>query len=132
MKGNILSARSGQSPRPDGEKENAVMGSFRSKMSAALSKGSDKEGQSDSSATPLSKKGKKAVVMVDDENELQDNLNKARKPNIVTIRLQCENLISVDFGSASDPYAILYIKAEKDKNWRKLGQTETLNDNLSP
>ena len=70
--------------------------------------------------------------MVDDENEMQDNLEKAKKPNKVTIRLQCENLISVDFGGESDPYAILFMKAEKDKNWRKLGQTETLNNNMSP
>ena len=68
-------------------------------------------------------KGRKAnkCVMVDDENEMQDNLAKAKKPNKVTIRLACQGLADLDFMSASDPYAILYIKAEKDKNWRKLG-----------
>jgi hypothetical protein len=36
-------------------------------------------------------KGRKAnkCVMVDDENEMQDNLAKAKKPNKVTIRLAC-------------------------------------------
>ena len=35
-------------------------------------------------------------------------------------------------GDKSDPYAIVYFKAEKDKKWTKLGRTETRTDDLNP
>jgi Ca2+-dependent lipid-binding protein len=35
--------------------------------------------------------------------------------------IACSALIDMDTFSRSDPFAILYIKAEKDKIWRKLG-----------
>ena len=32
----------------------------------------------------------------------------------------------------SDPFAIVYIKAEKDFKWQRVGRTETINNNLCP
>ena len=32
----------------------------------------------------------------------------------------------------SDPFAVLYLKAEMDKVWRRVGRTETIMDNLDP
>jgi copine 5/8/9 len=38
----------------------------------------------------------------------------------------------MDIMSKSDPFGILYVKAEKETIWKKLGKTETLRNNLDP
>jgi len=67
---------------------------------------------------------------MDDED--MDMLAKAKKPNKVTIRIHCQDLMNVELISTSDPFAIFYLKGESDKVWRRIGQTETQMNKLDP
>ena len=67
---------------------------------------------------------------MDDED--MDMLDKAKKPNKVTIRIHCQDLMNVELISTSDPFAIFYLKGESDKVWRRIGQTETQMNKLDP
>jgi len=57
----------------------------------------------------------------------------------IELRVECANLEDRDYRSKSDPFVVLYYKAEgrdgrQDPNapWRPVAKTETLNDQLSP
>ena len=54
-------------------------------------------------------------------------------PHKVQITIACRSLVDVD-GPAdkSDPYCVVYFKAEKDKKWTKLGKTEIMMNELNP
>jgi hypothetical protein len=59
--------------------------------------------------------------MEQDIAETEEMLARAKKPNKVKMRISCKDLLDMDTFSRSDPFAILWIKAEKDKVYRKLG-----------
>ena len=60
-------------------------------------------------------------------------MNMVQSPHKIKIEIACKDLVDLDFGmGTSDPFAILYVKGEKDQKWIKLGQTETINSQLSP
>ena len=48
------------------------------------------------------------------------------------IHIKCKELVDLDVIGKSDPFAILYVKAENDKKWQKLGKTEVIENNLNP
>jgi hypothetical protein len=50
----------------------------------------------------------------------------------VELHLQGRNLSDLDVFSKSDPQAFVYIKEKKKNNWKLIGQTEKINDNLNP
>ena len=69
----------------------------------------------------------------DDVEEHAEAMDSIECPHKVQLSIACRSLIDVDGpGDKSDPYAIVYFKAEKDKKWTKLGRTETRTDDLNP
>ena len=38
----------------------------------------------------------------------------------------------MDLGDKSDPYAIIYAKAEKERKWQRVGRTKTVYNCLNP
>jgi hypothetical protein len=68
----------------------------------------------------------------EDLAEAEDMLSKAKKPNKVIVKIECRDLLDIELISKSDPYAVLYLRGEKEKNWRRIGRTETQKDNLDP
>ena len=69
----------------------------------------------------------------DDVEEYAEAMDSIECPHKVQLSIACRSLIDVDGpGDKSDPYAIVYFKAEKDKKWTKLGRTETRTDDLNP
>lgn len=71
--------------------------------------------------------------MGDDEfEEYKEGLDKINSPHKVELTLACKDLANKDFCGKSDPYAVVYIKGEKDPIWMKLGKTETIDDELNP
>ncbi len=60
--------------------------------------------------------------------EHTEAMNMVQSPHKIKIEIACKDLVDLDFGmGTSDPFAILYVKGEKDQKWIKLGQTETIN-----
>ena len=53
-------------------------------------------------------------------------------PHKVQIYVKCRDLADLDFTDKSDPYAVLYLKADKDKKWSYIGKTETRMNDLNP
>ena len=72
--------------------------------------------------------------MADDEvEEYNEAMDQVDCPHKVQISIACRKLADLDIGKGkSDPYAILYAKAEKDTKWYRIRQTETLQDDLDP
>lgn len=74
-----------------------------------------------------------AQVMGDDEiEEHAEAMDMIKCPHKVQIRLSCRNLLDMDLTGKSDPYAILYAKAEKEQKWQKIGKTKTIYNCLNP
>ena len=56
-----------------------------------------------------------------------------QSPHKVQVTISCRNLIDMDgIGNKSDPFAVLYIKAEKDVKWQRVGRTKTIPNCLNP
>lgn len=49
----------------------------------------------------------------------------------VELKISCRNLLDMDFFSKSDPFVVVYNKPQSG-NWREIGRTETIMDNLNP
>ena len=74
-----------------------------------------------------------AAIMGDDEiEEHAEAIELIQSPHKVKITIMCRDLADMDIGGKSDPYAICYLKGEKDKKWYKLGKTETQYEKLDP
>ncbi|CAN0475727.1 unnamed protein product, partial [Ascophyllum nodosum] len=41
-------------------------------------------------------------------------------------------LANVDFGSKSDPFAVVFMKTPDDTHWNEIGRTEVVANNLNP
>ena len=61
----------------------------------------------------------------DDVEEHAEAMDSIECPHKVQLTISCRSLVDVDLGGKSDPYALVYFKAEKDKKWTKLGRSET-------
>mmetsp|Transcript_27236 Transcript_27236/g.36400 ORF Transcript_27236/g.36400 Transcript_27236/m.36400 type:complete len:212 (+) Transcript_27236:172-807(+) len=68
----------------------------------------------------------------DEIEEYAEAIDMIQSPHKVTITIMCRDLADMDFGGKSDPYAVVYLKGEKDKKWCKLGSTATMPENLDP
>ena len=56
-----------------------------------------------------------AIIMKDDEiEEHAEAMDMIECPHKVQISLSCRNIADMDLGGKSDPYAIIYAKAEKE------------------
>ena len=54
----------------------------------------------------------------DQIEEYAEHVDTIQSPHKVQVTISCRNLIDMDgIGNKSDPYAILYAKAEKDLKW---------------
>ena len=54
----------------------------------------------------------------DQIEENAEHVDTIQSPHKVQVTISCRNLIDMDgIGNKSDPYAILYAKAEKDLKW---------------
>lgn len=51
---------------------------------------------------------------------------------MLELSISCRNLTNKDTLSKSDPQCTLYIKNLSDKDWREIGKTEVINDDLNP
>ena len=68
-----------------------------------------------------------------DEIEEQNvRLADAITPHKVEIYVKCRDLADLDFTDKSDPYAVMYLRAEKDTKWNKVGETEKVMNSLDP
>lgn len=79
--------------------------------------------------------GKRSPVQMltrDQIEESKQHFDNAKPHHKVEIHIKCKDLVDLDVIGKSDPYAILYVKAENDKKWQKLGQTEVQYDCLNP
>ena len=76
------------------------------------------------------------VATVMDENEIEDHaeaMEMIESPHKVLLSISCKDLPDMDVGvGTSDPFAIVYVKGEKEKKWQRVGQTETIEDNVNP
>ena len=61
----------------------------------------------------------------DEFEEYKEEIDKLQSPHKVELTITCKDLLNKDVFGKSDPYAIVYIKGEKETKWMKLGQTET-------
>ena len=69
----------------------------------------------------------------DDIEEYAEAMDGIECPHKVQLTISCRSLIDVDgINDKSDPFGIVYFKAEKDKKWNRLGKTETKTDELNP
>lgn len=50
----------------------------------------------------------------------------------VEIAVSCRNLVDMDLMSKSDPMCVLYVKQFASEQWREVGRTEVIWDNLNP
>ena len=57
----------------------------------------------------------------DEIEEQKVKLENAATPHKVKIFIKCRDLADLDFTDKSDPYAVMYIKSEKEVKWNKLG-----------
>lgn len=64
--------------------------------------------------------------------EYKEEIEKLSSPHKVELTLTCKDLADKDMFGKSDPYAVVYIKGEKDPIWMKLGVTETKQNDLNP
>ena len=48
------------------------------------------------------------------------------------LEFRCKDLPSKDAFGDSDPFAIVYLKSEKETKWMRLGKTETIPDESCP
>lgn len=53
-------------------------------------------------------------------------------PNSILLYISCRDLVDLDVVGKSDPFAVLFIKCEKDTDWSYLGKTEVCWNNLNP
>lgn len=63
--------------------------------------------------------------------EQKAHLENTKTHHKVEIKISCKNLPNSDFGpnaekNKADPYAVLYVKADTDETWTKVGKTETI------
>ena len=75
------------------------------------------------------------VVMRLSKEEIEEQnvrLDSAVTPHKVEIYIKCRELADLDFTDKSDPYAIMYVKSEKDDKWHKVGETEKVMNCLDP
>ena len=72
--------------------------------------------------------------MAEDEiEEHSEAMGLVESPHKVQISLSCRGLADMDgIGGKSDPFAIVYVKGEKDLKWQRVGKTATIKDCLSP
>ena len=68
----------------------------------------------------------------DDIDEHAEAMDMVECPHRVQIQIACRNLENTDVAGKSDPYAIVYVKGEKDRKWQKVGRTETKHNQLDP
>ena len=68
----------------------------------------------------------------DEIEEQRVKLESAVTPHKIQIFIKCRDLADLDFTDKSDPYAVLFVKSEKDKKWNRIGQTETVMNSLDP
>ena len=64
--------------------------------------------------------------------ENKEQVSKVESHHKVSIQISCRNLVDLDNFGESDPFAKLYVKAEKDPSWQLVGQTEVIFNCLSP
>ena len=62
--------------------------------------------------------------------EQKAHLENTKTHHKVQISISCRNLPNSDFGpnaekNKADPYAVLYVKADTEETWTKVGRTET-------
>lgn len=57
----------------------------------------------------------------EDQAEAEDMLSKAKKPNKVVVKIECRDLLDIELISKSDPFAVFYLKGEKELKWRRIG-----------
>ena len=50
----------------------------------------------------------------------------------VELQISCRNLLDMDFFSKSDPFVVVYVQGKNKAEWREMGRTETIMDNLNP
>merc|ERR1712159_577958 len=48
----------------------------------------------------------------------------------IELNVSCRNLLDMDLFSKSDPFVVVYMQSQ-DKQWREIGRTETIMDNLN-
>ena len=68
----------------------------------------------------------------DEVEEHNEAMNLIDCPHKVQVSIACRNLPDLDAIGKSDPYCILYAKAEKDIKWTRMGRTETIAESLDP
>ena len=50
----------------------------------------------------------------------------------VELKISCRNLVDMDIFSKSDPFVVVYTKSNVKSEWREIGRTEVIMDNLNP
>jgi hypothetical protein len=46
--------------------------------------------------------------------------------------IKCKNLFNMDITSKTDPFARLFTRDDPSKEWRLIGETETIQEELNP
>jgi len=52
--------------------------------------------------------------------------------NPLELHISCKNLVNLDFGSKTDPFAVVYSRAKEGGIWTEVGRTEQIKDSLNP
>lgn len=71
-------------------------------------------------------------MLDEDYEEYKEEIDKIQSPHKVELTISCRDLVNKDIIDKSDPYAVVYIKGEKDRKWVKMGETETKENDLNP
>eukprot|EP01129_Flabellula_baltica_P008548 TRINITY_DN340_c0_g1_i4.p1 TRINITY_DN340_c0_g1~~TRINITY_DN340_c0_g1_i4.p1 ORF type:complete len:763 (-),score=172.10 TRINITY_DN340_c0_g1_i4:17-2305(-) len=59
-------------------------------------------------------------------------MNTVENGSQIELRMQCSDLVNLDTFSKSDPICLVYSKPPNSPQWREIGRTECIQDNLNP